>query len=1287
MEFHEKEESRKRMAEVMVKERQNEERRKAVEEEENRVWKRSVEADERDRELTMRLEAVELVKRLNDERSGAIQLEKDRIIKERFELEKREKRIEERVEVLEAKERGIEERFAVVEAKEKAIEERCGVFKSEEDRIANRCLELGKREKEIEERFEVVEVLQKEIKALILEAESKEREIEERLVVVESLKKENEERFVVVKSKDIRIEERMRELEMKEKGLEERFKAVELREISLKDGLSELDVKKREVENGFRELKLRTDQVDKWCEDVELREEKVEECCGAVNLEKENIRKRCTEVLRKEKELTEWSQRLGVKERQIDQCLKELELKKKRIDERRESLELWEREINEGRPAPEWEETQVRMWCSEMVSKQKQVEGLLLELVVKETEMTERSKALDLKEKLVDEHCMAEELREKETDERCEEIEFEKGRIKEQVLELERRESEISVRLKEVELKESAVIEHSRALKLKEREIDGLNKDVESKHRGLVFEENRISRVRMELDRRKREQELKDNKLNEDIDTLKARERLINNRFLELNSTEAKMKELNTGFEELEAKKKLVKEYSDQINLFEKLIKDKELGLKYKEKQICESREALELKEKQNREHSEALKLRQKAIEEKDLTLELKETEFLKHCQEHESRVKLTTDVPLMDTEQLADELRVDDGETLQLLLNDRVDEHCFMGEAIRKALKSYDDAPGLVLSALNGFFPPHLRKCDVAYTTSTVRSSCVLLLEKLMNMRPEICCNVKTKAEDIACLWRRKMDENGESRIVVLGFLLLLVVYRLTPQFDRDELKRLWEIVDQHRLASRLRFELDLFEEYEENGVFSQPETGQGHSGSVDTDDGNLCSEIKSVCSNMDAKCLRSYLNYHVMDHKLFSQTIADALKSAPDPPMLVYKVLQTFNLPRSNTVNKTSCIILLEQLLKLQKYQPYRNPLGKIEQALNPRLHISKDMKINAFAFASRWKHRLTQDQEGLKPLEVYGFLLFLASFNITTIYDRDELLQLFKVLYDALPVYWPEENLHLCRALGLTKKIPCLIKSLIKEDNRLQAAKYICAFMEDHHFPLAPLLKDHVRFVQQRVEKIQGILGQCTEKVKATFELSNLRQVLQYIKEYKLEGEYSPVGLELRIKQLETVLADLKTVSAEASERPLNLPAIKSKNNGGKLDGPKKLDESVKNHSSDNSDSEQESREVTKRLASSPTSEFPEQGKRFRVEALKSLDRPNMTFKIPSQKNPFSSEKPQAMLPRQVLKSCPVRSAGKASSVEHSAQYLKTSPTRNSTPGAIYSVAVAPYGDIQT
>ncbi|XP_074292749.1 uncharacterized protein LOC141619629 [Silene latifolia] len=1119
---------------------------------------------------------------------------------------------------VERKEIELRKRFEAVELREREVSDRF------------EAVELEKRETEIEERFAEVAV--------------KEREIEERFVEVAVKEREIEERFVEVKLKEREFGERFEGLELREKEIEKRFEVVELKAREIEEEFKVLESKKNEMVERSVMVGLKERKIDKRFEVLESREKEIEVRFVVVeSKEKEfderfeflekKIEERIKAVESKEREIEESCRKLELKERQVNWGLQDLELKKKQIDECRE---LWEREVKEDQPAPKFGEAQVKMWCTEMNLKQKQLEGFLLEIASRESDLSKRSREIDLKEKLVEEHCMGEELRERETDERCQEIELEKSRIKEEVIDLERRESEVAERLREAELKE--------------KKIDGLNKETElknkainEKRREIIFEENRISRIRMEMERRKRELELKDKKLNDDCESLKFKEREIDER----------MKEVNVGYEKLEVEKQLVRDYNDQIHLVDKLVKEKGVELDLKEKELRKSLQGVQLREMQNRQQSEALMLRQREIEEKGMSLEVREKEFDKRCQERELREKETVDVPMMEAEGQWKDLRVVvDGETLQLLLNDRVDEHCFMGEAMLKALKSYNDPAALVLSAINGFFPPHLRKGDVVYTTRTVRSSCVLLLELLMNVKPEVCKNVRVKAEEMACLWRQKMQESGERRVVVLGFLLLVVGFRLKGEFERDELKRLWEIIDQHRLAPQLRFELDLFEECEENRAFSQSET----------DDMNICNEILSACTNMDANRLRSYLNKHVMDHKLFPHKIVDALKLASDPATLVFKVLQGFNLLQSSTIDKTSCIFLLEQLMKLQKHQSVRNPLGKVEQVSSPPLQITQDMRINALAFASRWKRRLTE--EGLKPLEVYGFLQFVASYKLASLYDGEELLQLFKVLYDAQPVFWPEENPQLCRALGLTDKIPGLIKSLIKEDRRLQAAKYICTFMEEPHFPLALVLKDHVRFTQQRVEKIQGISNdKNTEKIKVTFELSQLREVLHYIKDYKLEQECSPTALESRMIQLEAAMANLKTVP----------PVTKMKKDGPKVENPQRLDkESVKNHSCtlvSASDPEVDSNE--------PTSDCPQQGKRPKVESLRLPSQSNISFKIPSVKTPSLPEIPRAMLPRKLVQPCPVKPTSQAIESQHPAR-------STNTPGAVYSVAVAPYGE---
>lgn len=120
------------------------------------------------------------------------------------------------------------------------------------------------------------------------------------------------------------------------------------------------------------------------------------------------------------------------------------------------------------------------------------------------------------------------------------------------------------------------------------------------------------------------------------------------------------------------------------------------------------------------------------------------------------------------------------DGRTLQMFLNDRNDELDCMGEEVLSALKLSSDPAKLVLDAMEGFFRPHLKRGKLEYDGDVVRSSCVLLLEQLMVMKPIINKAVKEEARALARLWRERMRAESGSYMVVLGFLLLVAVYWL---------------------------------------------------------------------------------------------------------------------------------------------------------------------------------------------------------------------------------------------------------------------------------------------------------------------------------------------------------------------------------------------------------------------------------------------------------------------------------------------------------------------------
>nr|POF19092.1 frigida-like protein 1 [Quercus suber] len=114
-------------------------------------------------------------------------------------------------------------------------------------------------------------------------------------------------------------------------------------------------------------------------------------------------------------------------------------------------------------------------------------------------------------------------------------------------------------------------------------------------------------------------------------------------------------------------------------------------------------------------------------------------------------------------------------------------------------ALRLSSDPAKLVLDAMEGFYPPRLKKGDVEFDESIVQGSCVLLLEQLFKLSPSIKPDVKQEAMRLAIEWRVKLRVDTQHSLEVLGFLQLLASYGLASAFDDDELIMYLEKVSEY--------------------------------------------------------------------------------------------------------------------------------------------------------------------------------------------------------------------------------------------------------------------------------------------------------------------------------------------------------------------------------------------------------------------------------------------------------------------------------------------------------
>ncbi|XP_021742367.1 FRIGIDA-like protein 4b [Chenopodium quinoa] len=280
-----------------------------------------------------------------------------------------------------------------------------------------------------------------------------------------------------------------------------------------------------------------------------------------------------------------------------------------------------------------------------------------------------------------------------------------------------------------------------------------------------------------------------------------------------------------------------------------------------------------------------------------------------------------------------------------------------------------------------------------------------------------------------------------------------------------------------------------------------------------------NIAGErIRSYCINMDAVLVRSYLFEHAKAKDISSEGILDALRYAPDPRKLVIEVTRTFYQRFSDmdtaTIHKDSCILLLEQLMKLSP-------------------PIMDDVKEEARQLAITFK-----DTKGRTPTDNYGFLLFVAAFELADCFDANDLVFMFGSLYGGPKIYWHEQQV-LCSALGLSDNIPGLIKFYIERHKLLTAVKCICIFKLEHIFPPVPLLEGYLDLKNNKVNEKRKEEN-FDSKIVTDMELCMLRELTSCIATCKLESKFPPDSFLLRIEELLKEKKDRKVALKQWNKR---------------------------------------------------------------------------------------------------------------------------------------------------
>ena len=108
----------------------------------------------------------------------------------------------------------------------------------------------------------------------------------------------------------------------------------------------------------------------------------------------------------------------------------------------------------------------------------------------------------------------------------------------------------------------------------------------------------------------------------------------------------------------------------------------------------------------------------------------------------------------------------------------------------LNPAIRAASDPAKLVLDAVRSFFVGDGQSEGEIYGT---RRNCILLMERLISISAEIKPPVREKAMALAHEWKMKMAvDGGKNHVEALGFLQLLASYKLSSEFDADELLNL---------------------------------------------------------------------------------------------------------------------------------------------------------------------------------------------------------------------------------------------------------------------------------------------------------------------------------------------------------------------------------------------------------------------------------------------------------------------------------------------------------------
>ncbi|XP_047331261.1 uncharacterized protein LOC124934803 [Impatiens glandulifera] len=477
------------------------------------------------------------------------------------------------------------------------------------------------------------------------------------------------------------------------------------------------------------------------------------------------------------------------------------------------------------------------------------------------------------------------------------------------------------------------------------------------------------------------------------------------------------MKELGLKQEELEEKLKEIDKTRESVEHHVK-----EVEMEVERNHLHEQRRDLELKEQQLTSHVTVEKVKEKEMpsisgsaaniqsqfEHLSKQNEIEKQDDTNYVVVVENEVKCD---PLVDTRTsiVTHFLANMDLRCLLQFLSKHSTELGLMEKNVSKVLQMSSDS--VIIAIMKEFHGQNI-------PSSTMRSY-IFVLEILagQNIPIEIIKSpvVLETAMKVALEWKGNIPLKKDDPLYILGFLQLVCTYKLTAEFDPDELYKLFC--------------------------------------SVANDCGGHVPELSEILFLSELIPVSKILNLLQDDFGQSKKAPWDSLQHrcvpelfilSPDPGKLLLDAMQCcFD---SNTKDVKGAKSTMEVFLPLLK--------ELVNEDIEIDIHNS--IQAEAFNLASDWKPKLLFPNSP----EAVCFLLFLSIYKLGSWFDHEELLHILKDCKTDFSNY-------LLREFGLEQRMLEFIQKLIAKEKEKQLRAIICIYEFDlaDKFPPVPLLKSYL------------------------------------------------------------------------------------------------------------------------------------------------------------------------------------------------------------------------------